>query len=155
MATFNPASVTVPTTATGVNMYRGKKPAAYVNNTGENRMMQQAVNKTAWGNLTGRLFIDDATVDEGAFSGTECSAAGYATVELDGTWWVTEDFGSAVITHETITFEPTEAVTVYGAYFTYGSQHAWVQKFAAPVVLGAGGGGIAVVPELKCGVVAP
>jgi hypothetical protein len=119
--------------------------ALLVPNTGEARMLENIVNKTAPVDPTLHLYSNDVTPADGdtAASYTEIAGGGYASKSLAGaTWTIVEGAPSVASFPEQIfAFTGVPGVaTVYGYFIKQGTRLMWAERLPAPpfTVTGAG-----------------
>lgn len=130
--------------------------ALVVPNSGEVKLLEYIVNKTAPTNLVLHLYVNDVDLSTETFSTgsfTEASETGYASVTLTGSNWTasTSSGISSAVYNTGITFSFTVGQDVYGYYVTNTSNSIlWAEEFpGAPFSLPSGGGEIAVRPQVQ------
>jgi hypothetical protein len=110
-----------------------------VPNVGEDKFLQNMVNKTAPDNLTLRLYTSNTTPAETdtAATYTEAAGGGYAAVALTAANWGTVTQGnpsSIAYPQVTFTFNGGAVLNLYG-YFVVGTVDGvlrWAERFANP-----------------------
>lgn len=127
-------------------------------NEGDNQMLSVLLNKASAENLTLKLYTNNVTPDKSqtASSFTECTASGYAAVNLAAaSWTVTQGTGAGTTattaSYPQQTFTLTGSATVYGYYLVGGTSAKcyFAELFTGgPYSIPSGGGTISVTPQI-------
>jgi hypothetical protein len=121
---------------------------------GENKSLENIVNKTAPENLVLRLYTSNTTPGESDTAGTytEASGGGYAAITLTGSSWGAAASGSIAYAQQTFTFSSVPGTaTMYGYFMTEATSGVlkYAERFTgAPFTIANAGDQIKITPTI-------